>query len=837
MGSPPIVTPDRRIRVFISSTMKELAPERAIVRRAVEDLHLFPVLFEIGARPHPPRELYRAYLEQSDVFVGIYWESYGWIAPEQQISGLEDEFLLSEGMPRLIYLKEPARRDERLADLIRRIGDAGISYKTFTDGDQLEDLMKDDLAVLLTERFVEPTPSEDPLTTFLPTTTNEFIGRDSEMLEVRRMIVEGGHRLITLTGPGGVGKSRLSLEIGAACQNAFTDGVHLVTLQATTDPGRIIDELASSLALTERLGIGDPLTQSIAALRNRRMLLIMDNFEHLVEGAGFISHLLEACPHLSILVTSRTVLHLRAEHEYPVAPLQAEGVGSDAVRLFEARSAAPVSTDLATVEEICKKVDGLPLAIELAAARTRLLPPKDLLRRLEDRLDILRLESPDLPERQRTMRGAISWSFDLLSDADRRFFARLSVFACGFTLESAEAVCDPDGTLDALERMQTLIENSLVQPDESELEPRFRLLGPIRTFGVEMLRASGEAEEIEKRYAEHFLELADTSCDALRSSKQPQTLDLLDSEERNIYAAFSWLVANQRGEDVVRAAWSIWPFWWMRGRLKTGESLMGAALEAEVKPPAGLSGRAKAVRGNMLLLRGEVRSAVPLLREALNDLDTTNDPLGRSFCLAALGIVASVFETPEQVLERLREAVRLLRGTHERWGLLMSLNALCWMACALDDTSEPEATFIEAVELAEELGAVADHGMALANLGGRIVLDDPRRAAHHYRAGLSMLVDSNMRNGASHLIDQIAEFAVLQERREEALVLYGFSEKLRDEAGELLIPAFQERRERFLGKIRRVVDPHRFEELLDDGGSLRFRAGVGKAYEVLDSVS
>lgn len=838
----PILTPDRRLRVFISSTMKELADERAAVRRAIEAMQMHPVLFEVGARPHPPRDLYRAYLEQSDVFVGIYWESYGWVAPDMVVSGLEDEFLLSTGPPRLVYIKDPAPgRDPQLTRLLESVASSGVSYRRFSGTAELEELVRDDLALLLTERF----QASDGRTVagpsvHLPVTTDEFIGRGREVEELSDLLVRQRARLITLTGPGGVGKTRLAIEVGALVTDGFPEGVHLVELQDTPDAARVPEEVAVSLALPEFLGSGDPVALLQGALQDKRMLLILDNFEHVSQAAPFVSLLLQACPEIAILVTSRSLLRLHGEIDYLLKPLDLRGDRSDAVELFAMRARSPALLEdreqRAAVGDVCRKLEGLPLAIELAAARTRVLPPTRILERLEHSLDLLQYPSPDLPERQRTMRATIAWSVDLLRPEDEIFFRRLAVFAGGFSLETVSAIADPTGELDALERMQNLIEGSLVHGSESVFDPRFRLLEPIRAYAAEVLEASGEAQEIGKRHAEYFLELAESSREGLRSSKQRTTLDLLEAEEKNIYVAFEWLVRARRGEDVVRAGWSIWPFWWMRGRLTEGGTVMGSALTDPSLPP-GSSARGKAVRGTMQLVRGNADEAVVLIREALDELDTTNDPVARGLCLTALGLVTSAFETPDHVLARLREGVELLRSTGEKWELLSALQAFCWMVVAFDETNEPIETFEHSLQLAEEFGGVADIGMTLANLGGRVVQDDRARAASLYRRALVSLLEANMRSSASHVVEQVAELAVAVGSYDEAIMLYGFAEKLRDEAGELLLPVFTARRNRHLEVSRENLSPNDFDRLVSQGKSLGFAEGMERALSLCDEIS
>jgi hypothetical protein len=417
-----IRTPDHRVRVFVSSTMGELVAERTATRDAIQRMRLSPVMFELGARAHPPRTLYRAYLDQSDVFVGIYWQRYGWTAPDMAVSGLEDEYLLSGGKPRLLYVKQPApEREPRLGDLLSRIeAENGVSYKLFSTAAQLQELVEDDVAVLLTERFLTDRTDRDQSSTRfdnLPAVRTDIIGREHEIALVSDALRREGAGVVTLTGPGGCGKTRIALEVARVLRHEFAHGACLVDLAAVRDPGLIASTVAVALGVTESPG-RSMVESLLEALRDRQMLLVLDNFEQVVLGARTVTGLLAGCPRLRVLVTSRQALHVRGEREIAVPPLPVGGIDSAASRLFleRARNVKPEfgegAESAAAVAEICRRLDGLPLAIELAAARARVLSPQAMLARLDRRLTLLTGGAQDLPERQRTMRAAIDWSHD-----------------------------------------------------------------------------------------------------------------------------------------------------------------------------------------------------------------------------------------------------------------------------------------------------------------------------------------------------------------------------------------------------------------------------------------
>jgi predicted ATPase len=493
-----IRTPDQRVRVFVSSTLGELAAERRTVRDAIAGLRLVPVMFDLGARPHPPRSVYRDYPSQSQIFVGIYWQSYGWVAPGERVSGLEDEYLPAAGPPRLIYVKSPAPdREPRLAEMLSRIRDEGdVSYQHFSDPAELQSLVQNDLAVLLSERFemaqAGDGQAQEAAAPALPADITSLVGREQDAEAAGDLVLREGVRLVTLTGPGGVGKSRLALEVARRLGPRFAGGVRFVDLAPVQRADLVVAAIAAGLGL--RISGGPLIADVKAYLRPRRLVLLLDNFEQVTPAAPLVAELLAAAAGLVVLVTSRTMLGLSGEHEFPVAPLptpQLVGLQRYAsVQLFveRAHAAAPgfelTSENAGAIAEICRRLDGLPLAIELAAARSR-LPPQALLARLDDRMSLLTGGARDLPERQRTLRNTLDWSFGLLSPAAQALFLRLGVFPGGFDLEAGEAVgsahesgpAGQDQAGEIIDTLASLVDASLVREVDRAGQPRFSLLG------------------------------------------------------------------------------------------------------------------------------------------------------------------------------------------------------------------------------------------------------------------------------------------------------------------------------------------------------------------------
>src|SRR5215470_728542 len=596
-GWSAIRTPDQRLRVFVSSTLEELAAERRAARAAIEQLRLAPVMFESGARAHPPQAVFRAYLEQSDIFVGIYWQRYGWVGPGMSISGLEDELRLAAGMPRLLYVKVPAPGMEpglsRMLEAIRAEGSS--SYKRFTDAAELRELVAADLAMMLAERFGGP--GRAARWPGIPSPATALVGRDADVAEVTRMLTASRARLVVLIGVGGAGKTRLALAVAEQTQEQWADGAAFVDLSAVTDPRLVPDAIASALGLVGQ-GRERPLDTLQRRLAGRHMLLVLDNFEQVLGAAPAVADLLERAPGLRVLVTSRVVLRLRGEQEWRVDPLGvpppestlAALAEAPAVRLFvdRARDVQPgfmlTSQNAAAVAELCRRLDGLPLALELAAASMRLLTPAQILARLPGQLARPGALA-DLPGRQQTLTDTIQWSYDLLPAPAQRMLARLSVFAAPFTAAAAEAVGGQEDR-DAVQDLATLLDNSMVSPaDRPDGERAFRLLGPIRRFAAAQLADPGQALSQLERYLLRVLDDASPHY-----GSQDREMLRLDSEQPNVRAVLAWIADGRRPSgQLVRALGDVWVWLLVRGHLRQSATLWQqiVPLLAQEPPPAG----------------------------------------------------------------------------------------------------------------------------------------------------------------------------------------------------------------------------------------------------------
>ena len=699
-----ILTPDNRLRVFISSTLKELAEEREVVRQSVLKLRLLPVMFEAGARPHPAQELYQAYLSQSHIFIGIYWQSYGWVGPGMEISGLEDEFNLSASLPRLIYVKSPAQdRDAGLQRMLTRLQQENtVSYKHFSSSAELGELVEYDLALLLSEFFESASrvpsaqSSPHPLTN-IPFPRNQLLGRGHELETVRGWLSQDDTGLVTLTGPGGTGKSRLALEAALDLRGQFADGVFLVPLTPISDAARVLPTIAETLGLREAAQ-SSPVEEILKNfLGGRCILLLLDNFEQVLDAAPKIAGLLEACPRLKILATSRSPLRVRSERELFVQPLAVPNLKQAAdsehlsqyasVALFiqRAQSARPEFTvtneNAPAVAEICYRLDGLPLAIELAAARIKLLTPQELLQRLGHRFDILRGGTRDLPERQQTLRGAIDWSYNLLTDPARMLFRRLSVFRGGYSLDAAEAVCnlDDDQGASIFDQLVILVDSSLVTPlDGLEGQQRFGMLESLREYAFERLLESGEADRAQRAHAEYYLRFAREVEPRTRTAQRVHWRTVLEQDLENIRRALDWTSTSSGALEM--GQWltiTLTYFWTLCGYIREGQHYCDTFLAlSNEKATSSVRAELLSLAGILSLLRRGTKSVTPDWTGIIQTARQSGEKPTLAKALLLSGAWALASDQPVLAARYFEECQPLFHELSDEWSEVL---AILWL--------------------------------------------------------------------------------------------------------------------------------------------------------------
>ncbi|MGA3029691.1 MAG: adenylate/guanylate cyclase domain-containing protein [Candidatus Limnocylindrales bacterium] len=589
----------------------------------------------------------------------------------------------------------------------------------------------------------------------LPTQLTSFVGRGREVAEAKRLL--GTTRLLTLTGPGGTGKTRLGLQLAADSISDFADGVFFVPLSPIEDSDLVAPAILVALGLRESPN-DPPANKLIEYLRDRHLLLIVDNFEQVMPAARLIGDLLKASPRLNVVVTSRATLHIYGEREYAVPPLTLPQPGAaidpasvsqyEAVALFIQRAAAVrpdfqiTAANAPAVAEICSRLDGLPLAIELAAARVKLLPPQALLARLGQRLEALEAGSRDLPARQRTLRGAIAWSHDLLDEPARRLFARFSVFVDGASLAAAEAVCSDVG-LDVLSGLSGLVDQSLIRQEETDGEPRFTMLATIREFALERLAWNGEVEAMAGRHAAFFVAMAEASAPGLTGPNQKRLLDDLVRENGNLRAAVNWSIESNSVETALRLGSALWRFWQMRGMLREGAAVLERTLAVPDQDGHPLE-RSKALEaaGGVAYWRAEMTSAMAYYEACLELCRKIGDRRAIANALYNLGFPTLInredIPKSRAAFEESLAMYRDLGDTEMIARVLWGLGNAYYFG---DDNEAARDTLVEDVEMLRRMSdpfslAWAFHtlGLAYDKLGQTVAQSGPlwREALEHF---------------------------------------------------------------------------------------------------------
>jgi predicted ATPase/class 3 adenylate cyclase len=960
-----ILTPDQRVRVFISSTLEELAAERAAAMRAVRRLHLVPVWYESGARPHPPRSMYRAYLEQSQVFVGIYWQRYGWVAPGMDISGLEDEYRLAAGKPMLLYLKRPAPDQEpRLAAVIDDIRAAGtVSYRTFATPSELERLLADDLAVLLSESFAaaaisaaawpgagqpagaelpqgtvtflftdlegstrrwEAHPAEmrdalarhdaivhgaveshggmvfstmgdgmaavfasardsvravlaaqqglggeewgevtgplaarmglltdegvlggehymnqplnrcarlmaaghggqvlvsgatevlvrgdlpkgcalvdlgehrmrdlarpvrvfqlagpglraefPPLRTLeafagnLPVQLSSFVGRAGELAGLAAAM--GRSPLVTVTGPGGVGKTRLALQAAADQLPSFSDGAWLCELAAAGDGEMMAQAVLAALRARSRPGLSTA-GSVVEFLRTRTaLLLVLDNCEHLLNpAAALAADILRSCRGVRILATSREALGVGGEQVFGLRPLSlppgadvADAAGSDAVSLFVQRAAAVRGgfalgpSNVAAVSEICGRLDGIALAIELAAARVAALRPAEIAALLDERFRLLTRGRADAAVRQQTLQATVEWSYALLSDNERRVFDGLGVFPASFEAAAAADIAGPGGLQrwDVLDSLTSLVGKSMVAEEEGPGQTsRYRLLETMRAYARQQL-AAGELERLRHRHAEYYAAFAERAGPEVVGPAQLDWQPRIRAERDNLQAAVTWALSSgaQARPLAFRIVAALVAF-----ATHTSPGTAGgwadACLAQIGQCPPELRGMVLAAAGWSAFWAGDLPLAQRRAEDALQD-PAVGDVIGLGLLRLLLAGICTLTGQAERGASIARQGRQEAaeQGIEVLVGDLLAVEARAWIAAG--DYAAARRPAMEAVEIARRVQNPALSAFAFCTAADAIWRDDLQTAL--------MLIEDSLAPARAGAIDLILDLVLM----------------------------------------------------------------------------
>ena len=594
----------------------------------------------------------------------------------------------------------------------------------------------------------------------LPPQPTAFIGREADVRRVQTALADPAIRVLSLIGPGGIGKTRLALATAAGTIEAFADGIWFVPLATIDDPELVAPAIARVFGVRESVD-RSLLEAIIDHLAERALLLVLDNLEQVLDAGPAIATLIAGCPRVTLLATSRTPLGIAGEQIVPVpalgvpdiapgAPADPESLaGTDAVRLFADRARlvrpgfAIDAGNVAAVAEICRRLDGLPLAIELAAARTRLLTPAQLLPKLENRLALLTGGARDLPTRQQTLRAAIDWSYDLLDPAEQVLFAQLGVFSGGASLEAIETVCASEGQreLALFDRVESLARQSLLVVDDDAALPRVRMLETIREYALDRLGERNARDDTAARHAAFFLDLVERAQHPLAGPEQADWLDLLAQEHDNLRVAFDHYL-RQGSPAGVQLAGALWQFWWIRGHLGEGRERLRRVLASVDRGQVASAMLARALDGAGALAeaQGDIDPAIALHEEALPLWVQAGDRLGEARCLDNLGLI----ELHDRGnIERAREifarALNIYREERDEPGIATALQHLGDAALSQERFAEAEASYAEALALARRLDNTRAVAAILTSLGALAFFrGDTGMAIQHYEASLPL---------------------------------------------------------------------------------------------------
>ncbi len=747
-----------------------------------------------------------------------------------------------------------------------------------------------------------PTPNPQPPTpnrTNLQTPPTSFIGREKEVAMARRLLLRTDVRLLNMTGPGGTGKTRLAQHVASGLLDTFASGVFFVPLASISDPNMVVPTIAQTFGLRE--SPGEPLLELVNSyLRDKQLLLVLDNFEQVEAATPQVAELLTSCPNLKILVTSRALLHAYGEQDFPVPPLDVPNLNLlpplerlaeyEAIRLFIERAQA-VKPDFTVTDEnaqaiahICARLDGLPLAIELAAARTRILPPQALLTRLTSRLNILTGGAQILPPRQQTLRNAISWSYDLLDPTEQAIFRQLSVFVGGCTLEAAErivssnvgdnvaeATLSPTLELTILDRVESLIDKSLLRQEVLDSgEPRFWLLETIREYGLEKLAENGEMEATKRCHAGFFCQMVEQAEPELQGVEQSNWLIRLEVEHDNLRADMLYCFEQGDIETAARICAALRRFWYLRAHISEGRNWLAKALANKDSLPTALHARVLHAEGllawsqgdyaaararseeslaiwreigdkqgvaNMLhnlavveMAEGNYDTSRTLYEEVLGMFNELGEQWSAALALANLGIIALYTGDYAQAQQSLKESLALRRELGDTQGVAQSLNNLGTVSRCLGDYDAAYSLHEESLAIFRELGDKWSMALCLANLGFvELNKREYEEATALLKDGLETFRELGVKQGIATCLNGLAGVAAQSGDTKRAALLFGAAESLLERIGVSSPLPERVERDRNVATSRAALGEQAFSTAFEEGKLMGLERAIGLA--------
>ena len=682
----------------------------------------------------------------------------------------------------------------------------------------------------------------------LPAETTPLVGRERELEQVCALLRDEEVRLLTLTGAGGTGKTRLAQAAASKVLGEYPDGVVFVPLAAIRDPNVLPSQIAKALSLKE-VG-GQPLVETLKdELKGKRALLLLDNFEQLLEKASVLGELLQAAAGVEMLVTSRFALRLQGEHEYVVPPLSVPDparlppLGSlakcEAVALFLARAKAAepgfclTDENAPAVAAICVRLDGLPLALELAATRIKLLSPEALVVRLEQRLPLLTGGARDLPAHQQTLRDTIAWSYELLAPQEQRLFWRLAVFSGGFTLGAAEAICNPKGDLDVLEGVGSLIDKSLLRRAEGEGdEPRFGMLATIHEYASERLSENVEAETIRDRHAEHFLKLAEEARKFFKGPHQAEWFARLEQEHDNLRAALEWCSDRAKTEWALRLTLALAYFWWVSGRGR--EQLPHYERALELSEEAGDQLRDSPLRGELLMrlaegayFRADTERSSDHCEQAVALFRRLGDESRLAISLNMAARCQSDYHRRRSLLE---EGLALSRKTGDLDMVSMDLSELGLLELVQGDAVAAAALLEEGLRIDQERGDDDGVSVTRANLGFvALERDLPSEARAQFEESIRLSHQIRHKYNIASAFLGLAVLAMREGSDRRSAMLLSAAAALTEDVGEFVEPPEKGVMERTTETIRERLGEERFQTMSEHGSAMTLDEAVAYA--------